>query len=89
MKSILVPPPPPPLTPAPCMFLPFLLNSPSLPFHPPPSQVHTVSGEGEGSGQDKAAETEAIADYAQKDLDQALPVLEAANTVSDFMLDHS
>ena len=30
-----------------------------------------------------------MADDAQKDLDQALPALEAANTVSDFMLHHS
>ena len=51
--------------------------------------MHTVVVKVKAVAKTKAAETEAIADDAQKDLDQALPDLEAANTVSDFMLDQS
>ena len=44
-------------------------------------QVRTVVAKEEAIAKTKAAETEAIANDAQKDLDQALPALEAANKV--------
>ena len=44
-------------------------------------QVRTVVVKEQAFAKTKAAETEAIASDAQKDLDQALPALQAANTV--------
>lgn len=43
------------------------------------SQVHKVAEEDEALARVKAEETQAIADDAQRDLDQALPALESAN----------
>ena len=44
-------------------------------------QVRTVVVKEEAIANKKATETQEIADDAQKDLDQALPALEAANKV--------
>ena len=46
-----------------------------------PLQVRTVVVQEEAVANKKAEETKAIADDAQKDLDQALPALQAANKV--------
>lgn len=55
----------------------------TLPLSLSPSffQVRTVVVEEEKVANKKAEETKAIADDAQKDLDQALPALQAANKV--------
>ena len=76
----LSPPPTPPFSPP----SPLPFHPPPHPLPPPPPQVRTVVVKEEAVAKTKAAETEAIADDAQKDLDQALPALEAANTVSVF-----
>ena len=49
---------------------------------PTPPQVRAVVVKEEAIAKKKAAETEAIKDDAQKDLDQALPALQAANKVT-------
>ena len=46
------------------------------------NEVRTVVVKEEAIANKKAEETKAIADDAQKDLDQALPALQAANKVS-------
>ena len=46
-----------------------------------PLQVRTVVVQEEAVANKKAEETKAIAEDAQKDLDQALPALQAANKV--------
>lgn len=46
------------------------------------SEVKTVVEKEEDIANKKAAETKLIADDAQRDLDQALPALKAANRVS-------
>ncbi len=51
------------------------------PLPPPLYQVRTVVAKEEAIAKTKASETEAIANDAQKDLDQALPALQAANKV--------
>ncbi len=48
-------------------------------------QVRTVVSKEEAIAKTKAAETEAIASDAQRDLDQALPALQAANKVSGII----
>ena len=70
--------------------------SPSLPLShtlPPPSplsslKVRTVVVQEEAVANKKAEETKAIADDAQKDLDQALPALQAANKVYTYTQGH-
>lgn len=49
------------------------------------SEVKVVVVKEEGIANRKAAETKLIADDAQKDLDQALPALRAANKVSMYI----
>ena len=49
------------------------------------TQVRAVVVKEEAVAKKKAAETEAIKDDAQKDLDQALPALQAANKVKPCM----
>lgn len=46
------------------------------------TKVRVVVKQEEGVAKKKAEETEAIASDAQRDLDQALPALQAANKVS-------
>ena len=52
------------------------------------NEVRTVVVKEEAVANAKAEETQAIADDAQKDLDQALPALQAANKVSSMWLHH-
>ena len=47
-------------------------------------QVRKVVLVDEGAAKEKAAETEAIASEAQRDLDEALPALHAANKVGKW-----
>ena len=53
------------------------------------NEVRTVVMKEEAVANAKAEETQAIADDAQKDLDQALPALQAANKVPTMWLHHS
>ena len=52
------------------------------------NEVRTVVMKEEAVANAKAEETQAIADDAQKDLDQALPALQAANKVLSIWLHH-
>ena len=53
------------------------------------NEVRTVVMKEEAVANAKAEETQAIADDAQKDLDQALPALQAANKVPCGYIAHS
>ena len=61
--------------------LPPSIISPSSLLLPLSLQVRTVVAQEEAVANKKAEETKAIADDAKKDLDQALPALQAANKV--------